>query len=131
MLKFVYGILPALVIQTDNMPAKFGGCSNAMLVRIRPKYAADTGLLNHELTHVKQFYRTLGLHSILYPLVAKYRLYAEVEAHAVQIGKYATEWDIMRAVDSLATKYDLPMSKAYIQGYLLQKLHTLFGRLMP
>ena len=131
MLKFVYGVLPAWIVQSDNMPDFAVGNTVAMVIKMRADYMASDAVVKHELVHVKQFYRTLGLHSILYGAVARYRLYSEAEAYAVQIGEHASEWDIMWAVDSLAANYNLPMDKAYIHAYFLQKLHTLFGRLMP
>lgn len=89
-IRFVYGILPALVIYTERLPEGFGGCANAMIVRIRPKYEGDEGLLQHELTHVKQAYRLLILfHALLYLFCDSYRLRAEVEAYRKQL-EYST-----------------------------------------
>ena len=57
-LKFVYGILPAIVRYTETMPKPWhGGFAKFCYVRIRSKYLKDNGILQHELVHVKQFYR--------------------------------------------------------------------------
>ncbi len=112
-LAFVYKILPALVIYTDRLPEGFAGMAIAMIVRIRPKFKGDEGLLQHELTHVKQSYRLLILfQSLLYLLDDDYRFHAEVEAYRKQL-QYSQDRDA--DVDLFAwfisTKYDLNVSK--------------------
>ncbi len=112
-LKFVYKILPAIVILTDRVPAGSVGCANAMIVRIRPKYEGDEGLLQHELTHVKQAYRLLILfHSLLYLLDDSYRLHAEVEAYRKQL-EYSPDkvTDTARFAGFISEKYDLDISR--------------------
>jgi hypothetical protein len=57
-LKSVYGILPAIVRYTETMPKPWhGGFAKYCYIRIRSKYLKDNGILQHELVHVKQFYR--------------------------------------------------------------------------
>jgi len=110
---FVYKILPATVIYTDRLPEGFGGVSNAMIVRIRPKFEGDEGLLQHELTHVKQTYRLLILFaSLLYLLDDDYRLHAEVEAYRKQL-EYSKDKDADTDLFAwfISTKYDLNVSK--------------------
>ena len=112
-LAFVYKICPAIVIYTDRIPEGFAGMANAMIVRIRPKFKSDAGLLQHELTHVKQSYRLFFLFSsLLYLLDDDYRLYAEVEAYCKQL-EYSQDKDA--DVDLFAwfisTKYDLNVSQ--------------------
>ena len=46
------------------MPKRFSGYHVGATVIIRPEYADDEGLIQHELTHVKQNIRTLGLSGI-------------------------------------------------------------------
>ena len=75
---------PALILYTDNLPEGVGGCANGPVIRIRPKYREDEGIHAHELTHVWQWWLTLGLHSLLYLLVRRYRLWAEVQAYREQ-----------------------------------------------
>ncbi len=112
-IKTVYKILPAVVIFTNRVPEGSAGVANAMIVRIRPEYVNDEGLLQHELTHVKQSYRLLILfHSILYLLDDPYRLHAEVEAYRKQL-EYSKNKvaDIDRFAGFIAEKYDLDISR--------------------
>ena len=112
-IKTVYKILPVIVIYTDRVPEGSAGCANAMIVRIRPKYKGDEGLLQHELTHVKQAYRLLILfHSLLYLLDDSYRLHAEVEAYRKQL-EYSQDkvTDTARFAGFIAGKYDLGISR--------------------
>ena len=96
---------------TNNLPANSNGAANGPVVRIRPGYEDDRGLLEHELTHVKQWWRTLGLHSILYLCSKRYRLKAEVEAYREQL-KYppATndpDWYRAKYAAFICGRYDL------------------------
>lgn len=52
---------------------------------IKRDYRGFDGWEIHEKTHSAQFYRTLGLHSILYAIDPSYRVKAETEAYANQI----------------------------------------------
>ena len=76
---------PYLLFYTDNIPSGSAGCANAFVIRIRPEYKNDEGILRHEAEHVRQWWCTLGLHSLLYLLVKSYRLYAEVRAYREQL----------------------------------------------
>jgi hypothetical protein len=72
---------PGLLFYTEKLPAGCGGCANGPIIRIRPRYQNDKGLHEHEAEHVRQWWRTLGLHSLLYLVSRKYRLWAEVAAY--------------------------------------------------
>lgn len=106
-LRFVYKVLPAFIFYTDWFPEKFGGMAFGPIVLIRPKYKdRDEGLVQHELTHVKQWCRTLGLSGVLYRFSQRHRVQCEVEAYRVQASYYtydATPW--MAKV--IHTKYDI------------------------
>ena len=122
MLKFVYGIFPAFVFYTDNLAEWQGGCANGPVVRIRTKYKdVDTGILQHELTHVKQFYRMLGFHGLLYLLFDTYRYRSEIEAYRVQLDCYGTRnapptW----CIDAIMTKYRLSITVSQILKDLMK-----------
>ncbi len=73
-----------LTFFTDNLADWQGGVANGPVIRIRPKYRDDQGIYQHELTHVKQWFATLGLHSLLY-LWRPYRLWSETQAYKVQM----------------------------------------------
>lgn len=119
-IKFVYGILPALVVYTDHVPEGSAGCANAMVVRIRPQYVNDEGLLQHELTHVKQAYRLLFLfHALLYLLDDCYRLHAEVEAYRKQLEYSADKvTDAARFAGFICNKYDLQADQTSVENML-------------
>ena len=90
MIKTVYKILPAFITYTDNLPEVMGGWAKFCFIKILNKYKDDIGLLNHELTHVKQFYR-LGLFHVFLTLLKKYRLKIELEAYKAQLLSYPEE----------------------------------------
>lgn len=116
MIKFVYGCLPAFVIYNDRLvQKKFGGNTWLMFIVMREKYRGhNAGLLEHELTHVKQGYRTLFTCWIWYWLSKKYRLKMEVEAYRAQVAYYRSigvERSYTQLAESLATKYNLDISR--------------------
>jgi hypothetical protein len=67
------------------LPADIGGMANGPVIRILEKYRDDVGLYQHELTHVKQWFTTLGLHTALYYLCRPYRQWSEVQAYRKQM----------------------------------------------
>jgi hypothetical protein len=79
----IYGIIPVLVFYTDTLPDHVAGRSKGLFVLIKPRYREDEGLIQHELEHVRQFYRPIGaallagaMLSIIYPLLALPIMYA-------------------------------------------------------
>ena len=69
---------------TDNIPVINDGITKLWFIKIRPKYQNDEGLLEHEKTHVWQFWRTCGLH-IFFWFSKKYRISCEQEAYKNQL----------------------------------------------
>jgi len=120
---------------TDDVPDEFGGQACGPLIKIRPKYVGDGGLLEHEKVHVRQWYAVLALgllvcvllvllvspafwivgaaspslHPLLYKFFRPYRRWSEVNAYREQIaiGGYASN---EFAVAALVEKYDLGLS---------------------
>lgn len=120
---------------TDKIAEKFGGETWGPLIKIRPKYVSDTGLIEHEKTHVRQWYAVLALglllgtmlmllvspslwpvlgvapvlHQLLYQWVRPYRRWCEVQAYRKQIsvGGYSST---TFAVTALVEKYGLGLS---------------------
>ena len=97
-IKFIYKIIPILVFYTDWLQKSWtAGRSFGVFIVLRPKYyEKENPILEHELTHCKQFYRTLGLYSLLYSF-RKYRLKVELEAYEAQVknrgySKYVKKW---------------------------------------
>lgn len=97
-------IYTTLFVGTNN-----AGCARGPVILIRPEYRGDTGLLEHEKTHVWQFWRTFGLHSFLYLFSKSYRLKAEVEAYRVQL-TYASA-QALRFAGFLSANYGLDISQ--------------------
>jgi hypothetical protein len=108
----IYGFIPVPVIYTDNLPERFGGLFCGLWIKIRPKYKHDLGLLEHELTHARQFWRTLGLYAILYQF-RSWRLKFEVEGYRVQEQFYPRvdkQYYRLLFATFLAEKYHLKIS---------------------
>ena len=130
---------------TEKLPSGFGGTTQGPIIKILPKYKDDAGLLEHEKTHVRQWYAVLAigllfstlltllvspclwplyglapvLHQLLYKFVRPYRCWCEVRAYRkqIEIGGYTgNEF----AVTALVEKYDLGLSveeaKALLSG---------------
>ena len=100
----------AVVCYTNRfIPERFAAFTIGPVILIRPSYADDRGLLEHERVHVAQFWRTLGLCGIGYLLSRRYRFRCEVEAYREQLRWYPTDRAPLFA-RFLAEKYDLRLS---------------------
>lgn len=110
-IQFVYCILPTPVFFVDSLGEWKAGEVRGPVVRIRKDCAEDAGLLAHELTHVKQWWRTAGLHSVLYLLSKSYRLKSEVEAYKAQAACYPDDRTPLFAY-YLSTRYGLDITHA-------------------
>ncbi|WP_439685112.1 DUF4157 domain-containing protein [Cupriavidus oxalaticus] len=75
--------LAAVIETTRLIPARFDGYSIGPVVLLRP--GASPGLLEHELEHVRQFWRSPLLHGLRYQLSRAYRLQCEVAAYREQL----------------------------------------------
>lgn len=100
----------ALIIHTDNLPTDHKAVTNGPVIRIRPSHKDDKGLLAHEKVHVKQWWLTLGIHSILYIFSKRYRLWSEVKAHKEQLKHYPDDRTELFAY-FIATKYNLRITQ--------------------
>jgi len=102
---WVYEHFPAFLFVTNVfVSANAGATTFGPLVFIRPSKTFPTiskeraeGLREHELVHVKQFYRTCGFNGILYLFSKKWRMKYEIEAYREQL-KYVPE-----SLDTFAT----------------------------
>ena len=126
-----------------DLPNGFGGTAQGPLIKIHPKYKGDAGLIEHEKTHVRQWYAALAIwlllcallslvvspvlwpvcglaplvHPVLYKLGRPYRQWCEVQAYRKQLatGGYSTgEF----AVIALVEKYDLGLSSDQAKALL-------------
>ena len=107
-----------LTFYTDRfIPSHFAGCMMVIafipFIFIRPKYRDDAGLCCHELTHVRQYFRTLGLHVFLYWLFERYRFEAELEAYKEQAKHYPDDRKELFA-GFIAQKYKLNITKEQV-----------------
>ncbi len=107
-----------IVFYTDRLiPQQFAGCARGPVIFIRPKYKNDKGLLEHEKVHVRQFWRTLGFHGLIYKFSKSYRLKCELEAYSVQLRYSPHSADAFAKF--IAEKYDLDIAQAEAKEALL------------
>lgn len=124
-----------LVKYTEKLTNGFGGTAQGPLIKMLSKYKDDVGLLEHEKTHVRQWYAVLAIglllgtlltllvspslwplygftpfvHQLLYKFIRSYRRWCEVKAYRKQIalgGYFSNEF----AVTALVDKYGLGLS---------------------
>ena len=79
------------------------------VILIRPDKRDDFGIYRHELTHVKQVFKTFFLFGFLY-WIKEYRLACEVEAYKEQAKHYQDDRLPLFAW-RIATKYNLPITE--------------------
>ena len=132
-----------IVKYVKELPNGFGGTAQGPLIKMLSKYKGDTGLIEHEKTHVRQWYAALAIwlllcallslvvspvlwplcglaplvHLVLYKLVRPYRQLCEIQAYRKQLatGGYSTgEF----AVIALVEKYDLGLSSDQAKALL-------------
>lgn len=124
------------IIYTDDLPKGFAGRCEYPLnpfgkctIKIRPKYKNDKGLLEHELTHVKQWEKLNFIHVILYELNEEYRYRCELEAYKAQIKEYNYKdiRDAMWIVEALTKKYGLEISASKV----MKDVQKLIARSEP
>ena len=132
-----------LIKLATRLPNGFGGTAQGPLIKLLTKYKDDVGLIEHEKTHVRQWYAVLGiglllctllmllvspylwplyglapvLYQLLYKFVRPFRRWCEVRAYRKQIktGGY-TNNDF--AANALADKYTLGLSVADARALL-------------
>ena len=104
-----------MVIYTNLfIPKRYAARVIGPIILIRPASKDDIGLLNHEKTHVRQFYRTFGLYGILNRF-KKHRLNFEIEAYKEQL-KYGGT--VEAYADYLVNNYNLSITKEEAIGRL-------------
>ena len=117
-IRIICKFIPIPVFITNWMPERFAGYHIVDIVLIRPDYKDDEGLIQHELTHVKQNLRTLFWSGIKQYWDKNHKLNRECEAYAIQLQYVPDEdYEVMktRFVNYMYTKYNLGMSKYYIR----------------
>ena len=82
----VYKLCPAFVVYTDQYLVEgSSGTTRGIVVLIHPDFKDTSMVLDHELIHVKQAYRTLFTDWILCSLSQGHHANREAEAYATQI----------------------------------------------
>ena len=119
----------------EKLTEGFGGIAQGPIIKMLHKYKDDVGLIEHEKTHVRQWYAVLAIgllictlltllvslslwplyglalfiHQLLYKFVRPYRCWCEVTAYRKQVavGGYSSNGF---AVTMLVEKYGLDLS---------------------
>lgn len=126
-IRLIWKFIPIVIFISNWMPKRFSGYHVGATVIIRPEYADDEGLIQHELTHVKQNIRTLGLSGIRQIWDKNHKLNRECEAYAVQLTHVnKKDYEVLktRFVNYMYSKYNLGMSKNFIR----RKYEEYIGR---
>lgn len=92
------------------IPEGRAGCAYFFVALVRPEYRDDTGLIAHELVHVRQFWHLPFIHGILYRFWPSYRYRCELEAYREQL-RHSPHAALIFA-RYLAETYDLPITIA-------------------
>lgn len=98
-----------LTFFVDSLQPNVAGRANGPVIRILKSYQNDEGIYQHELTHVKQWFFTFGLHSILYLFWNKYKLWSEIVAYRKQLNYYPDDRSALFAT-FISTNYGLNIS---------------------
>ena len=124
----VFNFLPAFIFYPKTIFIKFDGITLGPFIFIKEKHKQNIEMLEHELIHVKQFYRTFGLFCILYLISKKRRLVYEVEAYKRSIEIKCKDDASKRTYYArqyakiLADKYQVGLDKDLIFGMLIGKM---------
>jgi hypothetical protein len=90
------------------IPRRFAAHTRGPVIFIRPEYRDDHGLLEHEIVHVRQWYRN-PLFGLFYKFSARFRLNAEVEAYRKQLKSSPNNRDLF--AHYIASKYNLDITQ--------------------
>ena len=133
-------IPPAVILYTEKGMTWQAGTARAFLVRIKAEHAGDTGLLAHELMHVKIFWLVtlvsalliyltapiellplaLAVKSLAYRFIPAWRLREEVICYRAQSNAYNDDKDRTPIFAALiSTRYDLDITKEDARDLLL------------
>ena len=84
--KHVYKVCPAFIIYTDvYLDSGSCGAARGIIVLINPKSRDDQTVIDHELIHIQQSYRSLFTDWIFCWLDKEHLAKRECEAYAIQI----------------------------------------------
>jgi len=113
-------VIPVPVFKVKSMKAG-DAAARGPFIQVKERYWDREPLIRHELVHVKQFWRSLMLHGILYNVWPWYRLHAEAEAYAEQLRHVPANEFMMTLREfalNLSTMYRLKIDRSHAY-YLL------------
>ena len=88
---------------------KFAARTYGFIIFIKEAYKDDVGLLEHEKTHVKQFWKNPLIFGLKYLLSKTFRLRVEIEAYKVQM-KYSKPGSEVTFANYIISKYNLGLT---------------------
>jgi len=104
---------PVFVFKVNFLPNTNDGLCLGFLIFIKSTNWNDSALLEHELVHSKQFYKSCGVFLILWCISKKWRYKYELEAYREQL-QYIDSMHAERAeqvfATYLSTIYRLPIT---------------------
>lgn len=113
---FVYGVCPVFVFYNDSfLDEDQGGVAKGLLVFIKQEYRDCNIVLQHELIHARQSYRTYFLDWILVYLSDSHFAKREAEAYALEL---TNEDQIGGMARFIKEEYNLNVSNEKIEKYL-------------
>lgn len=87
--RWVLGFLPAFIQVVNDIAPDVGGRRwLGPFIRVLTEYAQDEGLIQHELQHVRFWYLTFGLSSLLELVFPQLDIWDEAKAYQVQLKYY-------------------------------------------
>lgn len=102
------------------IPKKYDALTVLCFILIRPEHKDSVGLLEHEKTHVKQFWRGWGIgYGVRYRWSKKARLAYEVEAYRTQLQHQPHA--AVAFARYLATNYNLDITEAQALDLLTRR----------
>lgn len=122
-ISLIYNIVPIPIFYSFWIMDR-AAISLGLFIVVSKDLKHDKTTIQHELVHCKQFYRTLGLHMILYSISDKYRLNSEIEAYrkTIEVAGYTEQSQSEWIVKSIYKDYELSITKAEIRELLYRKL---------
>lgn len=113
---YVYKILPALVVYTDNIEGENEAITKGLLIFIKPGLRGPgfKVVLEHELVHVKQCYR-YGFYSWVLMMFDDGMAKLESEAYSIEI---SNKENIPMWAEFIKREYNLSTSNEKIEKYL-------------
>jgi hypothetical protein len=84
-IRWIFGLIPVPIFYTKALTMSYSAFCWCLFIVIRPEKRGKCNLLEHELVHCKQFYRSIGVYPLMYLISRRYRYKSEIEAYKEQI----------------------------------------------